>query len=352
MKSLNELPQKTSDQLPSYRFELICVLLCVHQHFRMSPYENVKGDVEMVDTLWFGFLCVCLCDVERIVLDYGEGNLQINLLSLTMHNKIVYVKSRHAAGNFDWQMFYGFKVRIKAQLLQKAMLTKQSPLENLEASRSWISRDSLITYTYIKLSQHLEYYVKFVRDLRCLLLSATEELFDVSQLVAKSRALRSLHRELMCFESVLLGDPQQLVRSLNADELFESVNSEINMIMPDLFAVAFTLSPRTTESPLIKLCFTNDNGFNSLTISSAPSPTEGLLSSMPDTFVISISTESLSLSLSLFSNDPVVELRSVINLLDNSDWIKLHSSFVFHTMQKLYFRILGESLTDVQQQQL
>lgn len=86
------------------------MLLCVHQHFRMSPYENVKGDVEMVDTLWFGFLCVCLCDVERIVLDYGEGNLQINLLSLTMHNKIVYVKSRHAAGNFDWQMFYGFKV--------------------------------------------------------------------------------------------------------------------------------------------------------------------------------------------------------------------------------------------------
>ncbi|KAI9586245.1 hypothetical protein GQX74_002092, partial [Glossina fuscipes] len=151
-----------------------CILLCVcvHQHFRMSPYENVKGDVGMVDTLWFGFLCVCLYAVERIVLDYGEGNLQINLLSLTMHNKIVYVKSRHAAGNFDWQMFYGFK----------------------------------ISAAYMRSLQ-----------VKCPLFTA------------KSRALRSLHRELMCFESVLLGDPQQLVRSLNADELFESVNSEINI---------------------------------------------------------------------------------------------------------------------------
>uniref|UniRef100_A0A1A9UTA8 Uncharacterized protein n=1 Tax=Glossina austeni TaxID=7395 RepID=A0A1A9UTA8_GLOAU len=98
--------------------------------------------------------------------------------------------------------------------------------------------------------------------------------------------------------------------------------------MPDLFAVAFTLSLRITESPLIKLCFTNDNGFNSLTINSAPSPTEGLLSSMPDTFVISISTESLSLSLSLLSKEPVVELRSVINLLDSSDWVKMTRVFL------------------------
>uniref|UniRef100_A0A1B0AV57 Uncharacterized protein n=1 Tax=Glossina palpalis gambiensis TaxID=67801 RepID=A0A1B0AV57_9MUSC len=86
----------------------------------MSPYENVKGDVGMVDMLWFGFLCMCLYAVERIVLDYGEGNLQINLLSLTMHNKIVYVKSRHAAGNFDWQMFYGFKGRVHQSSISTA----------------------------------------------------------------------------------------------------------------------------------------------------------------------------------------------------------------------------------------
>uniref|UniRef100_A0A1B0BD22 Uncharacterized protein n=1 Tax=Glossina palpalis gambiensis TaxID=67801 RepID=A0A1B0BD22_9MUSC len=118
-------------------------------------------------------------------------------------------------------------------------------------------------------------------------------------------------------------DRLRLVMRLIASDISQFFAFEILLVlrqMPDLFAVAFTLSLRITESPLIKLCFTNDNGFNSLTISSAPSPTEGLLSSMLDTFVISISTESLSLSLSLLSKDPVIELRSVINLLDNSDW--------------------------------